>query len=162
LHQTAHPPIPPASGCAARNHLLLTHLQPSQWTSAPLYTYATPSLLSAIDYGYLLLRPSAITAPCPHGSLPSRLSALVALSLQSIFLTQLLVAGAARKHRRMFASARPSQPLCTHRNAPSTPNQDAPPQSFFPTPHTVKSLSLSCRCCRNHCSESAGLRPFTE
>jgi len=30
------------------------------------------------------------------------------------------------------------------------------------TPHTVKSLSLSCRCCRNHCSESAGLQPFTE
>ena len=31
-----------------------------------------------------------------------------------------------------------------------------------PTPHTVKSLSLSCRCCRNHGSESAGLLPFTE
>jgi len=140
LHQTAHPPIPPASGRAARNHLLLTHLQPSQWTSAPSYTYATPSLLSAIDYGYLLLRPSAITAPCPRGSLPSRLSTLVTLSLQSISLMQLLVAGAARKRRRMFASARPSQPLCTHRNAPSTPNQDAPPQSLFPIPGSMFDL----------------------
>jgi len=35
-------------------------------------------------------------------------------------------------------------------------------RSHNSTPHTVKSLSLSCRCCRNNCSESAGLRPFTE
>ena len=106
----------------------------------PSYTYTIPSLLSDIDCGYVLLRLSAITAPCPRGSLPSRLSTLVTLSLQSISLMQLLVAGVARKRRRMFASARPSQPLCTHRNAPSTPNQDAPPQSLFPIPGSMFDL----------------------
>jgi len=38
----------------------------------------------------------------------------------------------------------------------------ASPHDLCPTPHTVKSLSLSCRCCRNHWEESAGLQPFTE
>jgi len=50
----------------------------------PTYTYATPLLLSDIYCRYLLLRLSAITALCPHGSLPSRLRpyALTGMHLQ--------------------------------------------------------------------------------
>ena len=93
-------------------------------------------LIAAISYcGPLPSRLPALTALCPRGSLPSWLSAL-----PSISLTLLPVAGAAPKRPRMFASARPSPPLCTHRDAPSTPNQDDPPQPFSPIPGSMIDL----------------------
>jgi len=107
----------------------------------PSYTYTIPSLLSDIDCGYVLLRLSAITAPCPRGSLPSRLSTLVALC-PAIYLSDATASG--RSGPKMSKNAcpqlTPHPSLCTHRNAPSTPNQDAPPQPFSLVPGSMFDL----------------------
>ena len=115
---------------------------PRKWLCCKKSPPSHPPTAKSVDvctshrhYCFLTLRLSAIASLCHHGSLPSRLSALVALC-PAIYFSDATANG--RSGTKMSKNARPQlappPPLCTHSHAPSTSNQDAPPSTLLPHP----------------------------
>jgi len=108
--------------------------------------------------GSLPSRLLALAALCPHGSLPSLLSAL-----PSISLTLLPVAGAARKCRRMLALSSPLTRPCALTGMHLQPPIKMPPPSPSPSSRVlclIYTIYLTRdRAAQRVCSPGAGLNP---
>ena len=146
---------PPRNWLCCKKSLPSTHLQPSQWTSAPLI-HIHNTITALWHCGSLLLWLCAITALCPHGSLPSRLSTLPSISLM------LLPMEHHENVEECLSSACPSPPRALTGMHLQAPIKMPPPQPFFPIPGSMSFHTIYLtrdNTAQRVCSSGAGFNP---